>query len=68
MFRIEAELGRKRAKLDNFEVDGDFLNALNVALNRPSVAPDIGAPGGAAVTAGDLDLDSRVKVRSIMAT
>ncbi len=67
MFRIEGEFARKRARLDSFEVDAAFLSALNVALNRPSVAPDIGAPGGAAVTAGDLDLDGRVKVRSIMA-
>ena len=42
MFRLEAELGWKKAKLDKFEVDNDFITALNVALNRPSAPPGSG--------------------------
>ncbi len=67
MFRIEAELGRKRAKLNEFEVDAGFINALNVALNRPSAAPDLRAPGLPALSSGDFDLGGTLKVRSIMA-
>ena len=36
MFRLEGEIGWKKAKLDEFEIDDDFIDALNVALNRPS--------------------------------
>ncbi len=67
MFRLEAELDRKRAKLNELEVDADFINALNVALNRPSGAPDLGAPGLPALSSGDFDLGGTLKVRSIMA-
>ncbi len=66
-FRLEAELGRKRAKLDEFGVDNGFINALNTVLNRPSAAPDPGAPGLPALSGADFDLDGSVKVRSIMA-
>ena len=65
-FRLEGELGFKRAKLDDFEVDGEFVDALNVALNRPSVAPDPGAPGLAPLVATDFTLDGRVRVVSGM--
>jgi len=66
-FRLEAELGRKRAKLDEFEINDGFINALNTGLNRPSVAPDPGAPGQPALVDSNFDLDGKVKVRSIMA-
>jgi len=66
-FRLEAELGRKRAKLDEFGVDNGFIASLNSALNRPSAAPDPGAPGLAPLSGSDFDLNGSVKVRSIMA-
>ena len=65
-FRLEGEFGYKRASLDEFDVDGDFIDALNVALNRPSAPPDPGAPGLLALTDGDVDLDGRVRVLSSM--
>src|SRR3990170_7876490 len=45
MFRLEGELGWKKAKADEFEIDDDFIAGLNTALNRPSAAQDPGAPG-----------------------
>ena len=64
-FRLEGELGYKKAKRDGFEVDDDFLAGLNAALNRPSVAPDPGAPGLAALTEDDFDnLDGEIGVFS----
>ncbi|HVM36923.1 MAG TPA: outer membrane beta-barrel protein, partial [Sphingomicrobium sp.] len=66
-FRLEAELGYKRAKLDDFNVDNAFVTALNTALNRPSAPPDPGAPGLAPLTGGSFDLDGRVRVLSLMA-
>jgi opacity protein-like surface antigen len=65
-FRLEAEAGFKRAKLNDFEVDAGFIGALNTALNRPSVAPDPGAPGRPALVATDFTLDGRVRVVSGM--
>src|SRR5690349_10942849 len=53
MFRLEGELGYKKAKRDGFEVDDDFIAGLNAALNRPSAAPDPGAPGQAPLTEAD---------------
>jgi opacity protein-like surface antigen len=67
MFRLEAELARKRSSLDEFEIDNGFISALNTALNRPSAAPDPGAPGLPALGAANFDLDGTVKVRSLMA-
>jgi opacity protein-like surface antigen len=66
MFRLEGELGRKRASLNEFEVDGAFISALNTSLNRPSAAPDPGAPGLGAFDSTDFDLGGKVKVRSYM--
>ena len=66
LFRLEGELGYKKAKLDDFEIDQDAIDALNIALNRPSTAPDPAAPGLAALTAGDFDLDGSVRVWSGM--
>ena len=64
--RAEIELGYKRAKLDEFGIDSSDLAALNAALNRPSVAPDPGAPGQPALVAGDVEVDGTVKVYSAM--
>jgi opacity protein-like surface antigen len=66
LFRLEGEIGFKRAKLDDFEIDGDFVSALNLALNRPSAVPDPGAPGLAPLVASDFTLDGRVRVLSGM--
>ncbi len=63
-FRIEGEVAFKRARLDQFEVDNDFIADLNDGLNLPSATPDTGAPGDPALLASDFDLDGTVKVRS----
>jgi opacity protein-like surface antigen len=66
-FRLEGELGWKRAKRDGFDPDGTFLNSLNAVLNRPSAAPDPGAPGSPALTQDDFDnTDGKVSIRSAM--
>ena len=68
-FRLVAELGRKRASIKNIVPDdiGDsFFASLNTVLNRPSEAPDPGAPGLPALTAGDFDLDGNVTTMSAM--
>ena len=65
-FRVEGELGYKRASIDEFDFDQSDLTALNAALNRPSVAPDPGAPGLPALVATDFDLDGKVSVLSGM--
>ena len=36
MFRLEGELGYKKAKGNDFEIDNSDLAAINLALNRPS--------------------------------
>src|SRR5687767_2340030 len=66
MFRLEAELAYKRAKVDEFEVDNTDIAALNAALNRPSADPDPGAPGLAGLGAEDFDLEGKVTVLSAM--
>jgi opacity protein-like surface antigen len=62
LFRVEGELGHKRAKLRDFNVDAGFITALNTALNRPSVAPDPGAPGLAPLAAGDFTFEGRMRI------
>ena len=66
MFRLEGELGYKRANLDDFESDASDLAALNLALNRPSGTGDPGTPGLPALVDSDFDLDGRVSVLSGM--
>ena len=66
LFRIEGELGYKRAKLDEFDIDQGFIDALNTALNRPSAVPDPGAPGFVPLVASDFDLDGRMRIQSLM--
>jgi opacity protein-like surface antigen len=63
--RVEAELGRKRVKL-NSAVDSTFLNTFNTALNRPSAAPDVGFPGQAALVGSDFKFNRQVSINSIM--
>ena len=66
MFRLEGELGYKRASVNDFEIDDSDIAALNAALNRPSAAPDPGAPGLAPLSADDFDLNGRTSVLSAM--
>ena len=66
MFRLEGELGYKRAKVNDFELDDSDIAAINAALNRPSGAGDPGAPGLAALSADDFDLGGKVTVKSAM--
>jgi opacity protein-like surface antigen len=66
-FRLEGELGWKRADREGFDADPAFLTALNTGLNRPSAPPDPGAPGQAALTDTDFgQFDGKVTVRSAM--
>ena len=65
-FRLEGELGFKRATLDELNVDDSFIAALNTDLNRPSALPDPGAPGLPALIPDDFDLDDKVRVASFM--
>ena len=67
MFRIEGEIGYKRAKLDSLEVDAGMIADLNAALNRPDidVAPDP-VETLPALSAADFDLDGKVSVLSGM--
>ena len=66
MFRLEGELGYKRAGLKDFGVNNAFIASLNSALNRPSGVGDPGAPGLAALSNANFDLNSSVKVYSAM--
>ena len=65
-FRVEGELGYKRAKLDEFQFDSGDITAINTALNRPAGVGDPTVPGLAAITASDFDLNGRVSVLSGM--
>ncbi len=68
-FRLELELGYKRAGFDGTKPDetlGSMNSSLNTALNRPSSAPDPGAPGLAALTADDFDVDGNIGGLSAM--
>ena len=65
-FRLEGELAYKRAKADDFTVDPAFVTALNTALNRPSAAPDPGAPGLAPLVASNFTFSGRTRILSGM--
>src|SRR4051794_25143634 len=56
MFRVEGELGYKKANAAALEIDDTDLAALNAALNRPAGTGDPGAPGLPAIGSTDLDL------------
>ena len=66
MFRLEGELGYKRAGLKDFGVNNAFIASLNSALNRPSGVGDPGAPGLAALSNANFDVGGSVKVYSAM--
>ena len=68
-FRVEGELARKRASIDHHASDDladQFLAELNAGLNRPSVAPDPGAPGLPALTLADFQPNGTVRAGSAM--
>ncbi len=66
MFRLEGELGYKKSKFDDFEIDNSDLAAINLALNRPSGVGDPLAPGLPAISSTDFDLSGNIKVWSAM--
>ena len=68
-FRIEGELAHKRARIDRYtddDITDQFLSEVNGALNRPSVAPDPGAPGLAPLTLADFQPSGTLNVGSAM--
>ena len=69
--RLEGELAQKRFRPSrniSDDITDQFLGDLNSALNRPSAAPDPGAPGLGALTIADFQPSSgNIKVRSVMA-
>lgn len=69
ILRLELELGQRQAGLRQLvpdETAGAFLETINGELNRPSAAPDPGAPGQAALTTRNFDLSGNMRVRSAM--
>jgi opacity protein-like surface antigen len=68
-FRLEGELAHKRVGIDH-NVDDDitdqFLGEFNSALNRPSAAPDPGAPGQPPLTLADFQQGGTLNVSSVM--
>lgn len=68
-FRLEGELAHKRSGIDH-HVDDDitdqFLGEFNSALNRPSAAPDPGAPGQLPLTLADFQSGGTLNVSSAM--
>ena len=67
--RVEGELAHKRASIDhhaNDDIADQFLTDLNAGLNRPSVAPDPGAPGLPALTLADFQPNGTFRVGSAM--
>jgi opacity protein-like surface antigen len=69
MFRFELEFGQRAVSLSKLKPDetsDSMIDTLNTALNRPSAAPDPGAPGLPALTAGDFGLSGKMRVRSAM--
>lgn len=68
-FRLELELSHKRAGLGNIRADDttdNFLTSVNAELNRPSAAPDPGAPGLQPLTIEDFELDGKMRATSAM--
>jgi opacity protein-like surface antigen len=68
-FRVELEVGRKRAGLGDIRADDitdAFLSSLNSTLNRPSSPPDPGAPGLSALTIDDFDVGGHISALSAM--
>ena len=68
-FRVEGELAHKKVGIDHIaddDITAEFLGDLNSALNRPSAAPDPGAPGLAPLTLEDFQRSGSIKVGSAM--
>ena len=67
LIRAEIELGYKRAKLNEIEIDNGFIDELNAGLNRPDVdiAPDTIDPL-LPLSSADFDVDGRIKIWSGM--
>ncbi len=67
--RVEGELANKRAVISHYandDVADQFLAELNGELNRPSQAPDPGAPGLPALTLADFQPSATLNVASVM--
>lgn len=67
--RIEGELANKRAVISHYandDIADQFLGELNSELNRPSQAPDPGAPGLPALTLADFQPSATLNVASAM--
>ena len=68
-FRVEAELAQKRTRILSLgpdDITDEFLGQVNDVLNRPSEAPDPGAPGLPALALADFQPLGTVKVGSAM--
>lgn len=68
--RLEGELAHRQVRTSRIAADDftdDFLGQLNSGLNRPSAAPDPGAPGLAALTLADFQRPGRIQSLSAMA-
>ena len=70
MFRVEGEIGWKKAKLKELDVDDSFIAGLNTALNRPATLLPLPAdpvvPGLPALVSDDFDLNGKTTVFSLM--
>jgi opacity protein-like surface antigen len=68
-FRIEGEVAHKRARIDHYtddDITDQFLSELNGTINRPSAAPDPGAPGLAPLALADFQPSATLNVGSAM--
>lgn len=68
--RLEAELAHRRVRTSRIAEDdftGEFLGTLNAGLNRPSAAPDPGAPGLSALSVTDFQRPGHIRSLSLMA-
>jgi opacity protein-like surface antigen len=68
--RLEGELAHRQVRTSRIAADdftSDFLSQLNGGLNRPSAAPDPGAPGLPALTLADFQRPGHIRSLSAMA-
>lgn len=69
IIRLELELGQRSVGLRDLRPDEtaeSLIDTLNSSLNRPSEAPDPGAPGLGALANGDFQLSGKMRARSAM--
>jgi len=66
MFRVEGELGYKHAKLDFSGVRQDFIDQINLDLNRPVVNPLILPPLTVSDFNNDFNFDDSMHAWSLM--